>query len=257
VIRLFVVFGLLGSSLLAASLTGQWKLDPSRSRMDPPVRLVWEAAGPKNYRHTSPSFNKVPWPVDGTPVPSPTEDGIFVSRKRVSDRLIEEIRTQKGKAISKVVRSITPDGKRLVVTGSGANAEGEKFSYTTYYKRVGAPGFDPLTGTWEEDFFAQAKEAILLTISDTAERFSLSGKGYSWSAPFSGMLAPVKLPWADHARVERAAAGHVKAQLTKASRVTRDEEYSVSADGQTLTLRRRMPGSKPARGFLETYVRVR
>lgn len=243
--------------MAAASLTGQWKLDPSRSRMDPPVRLMWEANGPKSYKHTSPSFKQVPWPVDGTPLPSPTEEGVLVTRHRVSERVIEEVRTKNGKPISKVLRTISPDGRRLTVTGSGANGEGEKFNYTTHYFRVGAAGRDPLAGTWEEDFFAQAKEPIVITVSDTPQTFGVTGKSYSWSAPFSGMQTPVKLPWADHAHIERAGEGHVRVQLTKASRVTRDEEYSLSKDGQTLTVRRKLPGAKPARGYSEVYVKVR
>ncbi len=243
-------------TLAAASLSGTWKLDPARSRLDPPTRLIWEPNGVKAYKHTNPNLKAVAWPVDGTPVLSPTEEDVLVSRKRLNERLIEEVRTKAGKPISKATYTVSADGRRLTIAGRGVNSEGDKFDYTTPYTRVGVPGRDPFAGTWEEDFFAQVREPILVTIQDSAKQFGVTGKGYTWSAAFSGMQSTVKLPWADHAFVQRTGDGQVKVQLTKSSRVTRDEEYTLSKDGQTLVIRRKLPGAKPTRGYVETYTRT-
>ncbi len=134
----------------ADPILGTWQLNLSKSRYDPgpPPRSVTrtytqdktgiKAVAITVYRNGNTDTVHYPSDYDGREHPvagSPDTDGIVM--KQVNDLTAESTLMHAGRVIGVTRRTVSKDGKSLVITFKGTGPKGEQVSNTTYYDKVG------------------------------------------------------------------------------------------------------------------------
>jgi hypothetical protein len=132
----------------ASQLEGTWRLNVAKSKYSPgpgpkSQTLRWERV-PGGYRFTTDAVNAEGQPTktetllkdDGSDAPvkgSPNPTTRYL--KRIDDRTFEDGDKVNGKPTVMRRLVVSPDGKTLIITGKGTNAQGQAVNNVTVYER--------------------------------------------------------------------------------------------------------------------------
>jgi hypothetical protein len=139
-------------SLLAAEITGTWKLDVAKSKLAPTATITSETmkiveTAPKVYRGIFDETTKTgesrhieiiryddgkEHPLEGVNVPA---GYVEVSKASADGSAVNTIRKKDGRVTSELNAKISPDGKTMTVHQKGVNTKGEAFDETLLFER--------------------------------------------------------------------------------------------------------------------------
>jgi hypothetical protein len=179
-----------GTALAENPWIGNWKLDPSQSKLTGDVIHFASATGGEMTYTAEGHTSK--FKMDGQSYKS--WSGADATWKKVDDTTFESHWTRNGTDLGTDTWTISPDGKSLTVESKGTHPDGSSFDDTAEYTRVA--GKSGLDGSWKstktkvnEDrsmqMAANGDHGMLWTIPDEKATVSLQmdGKDYPAEGP--------------------------------------------------------------------------
>ncbi len=239
-IRSFVFIGLAAAAPLMAQQDpriGSWTLTSAQSSLDPanklsitPVQdqLHVVMSGDRHFDFTAKA--------NGHPAPAPGNLGFNQIQIHRIDKRQSEVKEMKDGALVATVRSkLSADGKQLAVT---TITPGHADQIAIWDRTGGAKvAHDPLAGEWTEDL-SKSRLSQGMTL-----KFGPDGNGgvrfsgdYSYDARFDGKSYNLRNSRNDAVKLQLVDPHTVSAVYLRDDQVTQKDKWTVSPDGQELTV---------------------
>ena len=245
-IWLFLSLAATSAAVAQNPFIGTWKINQEKSQLAGDTMKFGPAAGDAIELHAGGitySFR-----MDGKPYALPSGD-VAIWRETSPDSWTTEYRKIDGKLLSGDNWKLSADGKSLTVTTSGVKANGDLYTNTQVYARTA--GSDGLMGAWKSTSVKLSSpneltiqesglDSLILKIAamKATAVTNLDGK----EVPVEGPDIPTGL------RLSLTRTGPYKLRIVQKlnGSVVDSAEYTVSADGQTMTEVGGAPGDSPA-----------
>lgn len=216
---------------------GTWTLTAAQASVDPPNKLSITPvqdqvhvvmSGDKHFDFTAKA--------NGHASPAPGNLGFNqIELHKINKRQSEARETKDGAPVATVGVKLSPDGKELTVTTVTAGHPDQ----TAVWVRTGGAkvAHDPLAGEWTEDL-GQSR-----LLQKTPLKIEADGNGgvrftadYSYDARFDGKSYDLRNSRNDSVKLQLIDPHTVAAIYMRDNQVTQKDRWTVSADGQQLTL---------------------
>lgn len=235
-------------------LAGTWKFNPDKSDFSG-EQLTIKQVGPDEME-ISAYGRSYRFRLDGQQVPA--FFGYEAAWTRTGENMWQSVVTLKGKQIGTDIYRLSPDGKTLTVTASGTNAQGTPFEETMVYRRsesadvpTGTAGGTEagLAGNWKgEDFTSKAPGMIeIQPDGDEGITIRMPAWGTQASVKFDGKDYPMTgemMPPGLTLSLTRTGPSNFDATYKQDGKVVWTAKWTVSEDGETLTVVERVPGAE-------------
>jgi len=240
IFRTFVGLGLAAALPMLAQQDpriGTWTLASAQSSLDPPNKLSVThvqdqvhvvMSGDKHFDFTA--------KLNGHPAPAPGNMGFNqVLLHRIDKRQNEAKEMKDGVVVATVRDKLAPDGKSLTIT---TLTPGHPDQITVWIRSGGAKDpHDPGAGDWTEDLgLSRMRQGMPL-------KFEADGNGgvrftgdYSYDARFDGKSYDLRNSPNDSVKLQLVDPHTVAAIYMRDNQVTQKDRWTVSPDGQQLTL---------------------
>jgi len=239
-IRTLVVLGLAAATPLLAQQDpriGTWTLASAQSSLDPPNKLSVTPvqdqvhvvmSGDKHFDFTAKS--------NGHPSPAPGNVGFDqVQLHRIDKRQNEAKEIKDGAVVATVREKVAPNGKELTIT---TISPGHPDQITVWSRTGGAKDpHDPGAGEWTEDLgLSRMRQDMPLKIEADGNGGVRFTGDYSYDARFDGRAYDLKNSPNDTVKLQLVDPHTVEAFSMRDGQVTQKDRWTVSPDGQQLTL---------------------
>lgn len=235
-----------GTAVAQNPFAGTWKLNQEKSQLAGDTMKFGPAASDAiELRAGGISYS---FRMDGKPYALPSGH-VAIWRETSADSWTTEYRNIDGKLLSSDNWKLSPDGKALTVTTSGVKANGDLYTDTGEYVRTA--GTDGLMGAWKSTAVKLSSPNELTIQESGLDGLILKVAAMKATAvtKFDGKEVAVEGPDIPTGlRLALTRTGPYKFRLVQKlnGSVVESSEYTVSADGQTMTEVGGAPGDPPA-----------
>jgi hypothetical protein len=235
----YVLMALFSATVVFAAdpRTGSWTLTSAQSSLDPPDKLVIVSnAGTVHISMTGETRLDFTAKADGkqTPVASnPLFDEVQLHR--IDKKQVEVIEKKNGAVVMSIRNQLSKDGKELTLT---TTRPGHPDQISVWAKTGTARGVgDPFAGDWTQDVSkTRLRQGMLLKIDAVGSDGVHFAGDYSYTAHFDGKPYDVHDSRNDSVQLTQVDAHTVNASYQRDQQVTQKDQWSVAADGKTMTL---------------------
>jgi hypothetical protein len=228
---------------------GSWTLASAQSTLDPPNRLsITPLHGGMHIVMSGETRLDVAANPNGHDSPAPGNLGFNQIKLRKIDKKQAEVQEKKdGNLVATVLEKLSNDGNELTSTTA---IQGRPDKITVWTRTGGAKAIrDPFAGDWTEDLSkTRLRQGLVLKIEPEGSGAIRFLGDFSYTARFDGKQYDLKNSRNDTVTLELADAHTVDAIYRRDNQVTQKDRWTVSVDGQQMTL--------STAGTLETGQRV-
>jgi hypothetical protein len=249
-IRIFLLLAWLAMQTGAADpRAGTWTLLSAQSSLQPPNRLsLTPVHGAEHVVMSGENHFDFTANSNGKKSPAPGNLAFDqIELHRIDKKQAEVLEEKNGAVIATVREKLSPDGSELTAT---TVAKGHPDQVTVWIRTGGAKvARDPFAGEWTEDQTkSRMRQALALKIqTDAGGAVHFSGD-YSYTARFDGKQYDVRDSRNDTVVLQLVDPHTVDCIYRRDDQITQKDRWTVSADGQRLTL--------TTSGTLETGQRI-
>jgi hypothetical protein len=242
----FVWLAAAGTAVAQNPFVGTWKINQEKSQLAGDTMKFGPAAG--DAIELSGGGTTYSFRLDGKPYALPSGH-VAIWRETSASSWTTEYRNIDGKLLSSDNWKLSSDGKNLTVTTSGVKANGDLYTDTVEYVRTA--GTDGLMGAWkstsvklsapnELTFQEAGLDGLILKIAamKATAVTNFDGKEVAVEGP--------DIPTGLRLTLTRTGPYKIRIVQKLNGSVVYSAEYTVSADGQTMTEVGGAPGDPPA-----------
>jgi hypothetical protein len=240
-LRTLLVLGLAVATPLLAQQDpriGSWTLTSAQSSLDPPNKLIVTPeqgggvhvvmSGDKHFDFTAKA--------NGHAAPAPGNMGFDqVQMRRIDKRQNEAKELKDGAVVATIREKIAPSGKELTIT---TTTPGHPDQVTVWTRSgLSTDPHDPGAGEWTEDLgLTRMRQGMPLKIESDGNGGVRFTGDYSYDAHFDGKAYNLTNSRNDNIKLQLVDPHTVEAFSMRDGQVTQKDRWTVSPDGQQLTL---------------------
>ena len=240
-LRTLLVLGLAVATPLLAQQDpriGSWTLTSAQSSLDPPNKLIVTPqqgggvhvvmSGDKHFDFTAKA--------NGHAAPAPGNMGFDqVQMRRIDKRQNEAKELKDGAVVATIREKIAPSGKELTIT---TTTPGHPDQITVWTRSgVSTDPHDPGAGEWTEDLgLTRMRQGMPLKIESDGNGGVRFTSDYGYDARFDGKPYNLTNSRNDNIKLQLVDPHTVEAFSMRDGQVTQKDRWTVSPDGQQLTL---------------------
>ena len=242
----FVSLAAASTAVAQNPFVGTWKLNQEKSQMTGDIMKFGPAAG--DAIELSGGGTTYSFRLDGKPYALPSGH-VAIWRETSAGSWTTEYRNIDGKLLSSDNWKLSSDGKNLTVTTSGVKANGDLFTNSEDYVRT--EGTDGLMGSWKSTSVKLSSPNELTIQESGLDGLILKIAALKATAvtKFDGKEVAVEGPDVPTGlRLALTRTGPYKFRIVQKlnGSLVDSSEYTVSADGQTMTAVGGAPGDPPS-----------
>lgn len=236
---LAVAFGFICAVALAMAQSpfdGTWALNQKKSQLvGDEITFSPAEQGSMKYSDSAVSYT---FKTDGTPVDTPM--GSQATWKQADPKTYDHSVSRKGNMLSESIWKISNDDKTLTVNSHGTKPNGEKWTDSVTYTRVGDG--NGLAGTWKSTAVKIGSPSTI-TMKGTADgtfKMDISAEKAAWDGKMDGNDYPAAGPTVPEGltlALTQTSPNSFKMVEKLKDKTLYIADYSVSSDGKTMTVK--------------------